>query len=165
MGTGEAKDGAEVTSRTNIFNLYQNVMCGKVTKGQDGGEDHVSSSSSGHVMQWPSPNTRMWSVAPAVGGHAVQPLSEASRPRAAPRETRGRSDGTSRRSAAVRSRMRFIKGGASPGIQLMANIKAVPGGLEQRECGRRSSPMDSASYVGQAPSARRVNAHYQFMER
>lgn len=52
----------------------------------------------------------------------------------------------------------------SPGIQLMANIKAVPGILEQRECGWRSSPMNSASYMGQTPSARCMNAHYQFME-
>lgn len=53
---------------------------------------------------------------------------------------------------------------ASPGIQLMANIKAVPGILEQRECGWRSSPMNSASHMGQTPSARCMNAHYQFME-
>lgn len=52
----------------------------------------------------------------------------------------------------------------SPGIQLMANIKAVPGILEQQECGWRSSPMNSAFYMGQTPSARCMNAHYQFMQ-
>lgn len=52
----------------------------------------------------------------------------------------------------------------SPGIQLMANIKAVPGILEQQECGWRSSPMNSASYMGQTPSARCMRAHYQFIQ-
>lgn len=52
----------------------------------------------------------------------------------------------------------------SPGIQLMADIKAVPGIFEQQECGWRSSPINSASYMGQTPSARCMNAHYQFME-
>ena len=53
---------------------------------------------------------------------------------------------------------------ASLGIQLMANIKAVPSILEQQGCGWRSSPMNSASYMGQMPSARCMNTHYQFME-
>lgn len=52
----------------------------------------------------------------------------------------------------------------SPGIQLMANIKAVPGILKQQECGWRSSPMNSVSYMGQTPSARCMNAHYLFMQ-
>lgn len=69
----------------------------------------------------------------------------------------------------VRSRLRglfffFFYSNASPGIQLMANIKAAPGVLEQLGCGWRSSPMNSARYVGQTPSARWMNAHYQFME-
>lgn len=54
---------------------------------------------------------------------------------------------------------------ASPGIQLMANIKAVPGILGRQGCGWRSSPMNSASYMGQTPSAHSMNAHYQFMEK
>lgn len=42
----------------------------------------------------------------------------------------------------------------SPGIQLMADIKALPGILEQRECGWRSSPMNSTPYMERTPSAR-----------
>lgn len=52
----------------------------------------------------------------------------------------------------------------SPGMQLMANIKAVLGILEQQECGWRSSPMNSHSYMGQTPSARCMQAHYQFIQ-
>lgn len=86
-------------------------------------------------------------------------------PHAAPREPLGRADGSScwwvccSVLAAVVCYSR-----ASPGIRLMANIKAVPGILEQRECGWRSSPMNSASYMGQTPTACCKNAHYQFME-
>lgn len=54
---------------------------------------------------------------------------------------------------------------ASPGIQLMANIKAVPGILGRQGCGWRSFPMNSASYMGHTPSAHSMNAHYQFMEK
>lgn len=93
------------------------------------------------------------------------PFSLASWPHAAPREPWGRADGSScwwvcwnvLTAVVYYSR-------ASPGIQLMANIKAAPGILEQRECGWRSSPMNSASYMGQTPTARCKNAHYQFME-
>ncbi|MEQ2303824.1 hypothetical protein AMECASPLE_020814 [Ameca splendens] len=46
----------------------------------------------------------------------------------------------------------------------MANIKASPAILEQQGCGWRSSPMNSASYMGQTPAACRLDAHYQFME-
>lgn len=52
----------------------------------------------------------------------------------------------------------------SPGMQLMANIKAVLGILEQQECGWRSSPMNSPSYMGQTPSAHCIQAHYQFIQ-
>lgn len=93
------------------------------------------------------------------------PFSLASWPHAAPREPWGRADGSScwwvcwnvLTAVVYYSR-------ASPGIQLMANIKAAPGILEQRECGWGSSPMNSASYMGQTPTARCKNAHYQFME-
>lgn len=44
-----------------------------------------------------------------------------------------------------------------------SGIKALPAAPEPPGCGWRSSPMNSASYVGQTPSARRKHAHYQFM--
>lgn len=83
----------------------------------------------------------------------------------APREQPGQADGTSCwrvRCSALTAVVYYSR--SSPGIRLMANIKAVPGILEQQECGWRSSPMNSAFYMGQTPSARCVNAHYQFMQ-
>lgn len=93
------------------------------------------------------------------------PASVASWPHAAPTATLWLADGTSCwrvRCSALAAAVYYSR--ASPGIQLMANIKAAPGISEQRECGWRSSPMNSASYMGQTPSARCMNAHYQFME-
>lgn len=86
-------------------------------------------------------------------------------PHAAPREPVGQTEGTSCWwvcSSGYTALVYSSRG--SPGIQLMANIKAVPGILEQQECGWRSSPMNSASYMGQTPSARCMRAHYQFIQ-
>lgn len=80
-------------------------------------------------------------------------------------EPLGQADGTScwwACSRALTAVVYYSRG--SPGIQLMANIKAVPGILKQQECGWRSSPMNSVSYMGQTPSARCMNAHYLFMQ-
>lgn len=92
-------------------------------------------------------------------------VSVASWPHAAPREPLGQADGTSCWrvcSSGLTAVVYYSRG--SPGIQPMANIKAVPGILEQQECGWRSSPMNSASYMGQMPSARCMHAHYQFIQ-
>lgn len=86
-------------------------------------------------------------------------------PHAAPREPVGQAEGTSCWwvcSSGYTALVYYSRG--SPGIQLMANIKAGPGILEQQECGWRSSPMNSASYMGQTPSARCMRAHYQFTQ-
>lgn len=110
----------------------------------------------------------MSSVTLVVSGHTVQcrdPVSVACWPHAAPREPLGQANGTSCwrvHCSALTAVVYYSR--SSPGIQLMANIKAVPGILEQQECGWRSSPMNSASYMGQTPSARCRNAHYQFMQ-
>lgn len=80
-------------------------------------------------------------------------------------EPLGQADGTScwwACSRALTAVVYYSRG--SPGIQLMANIKAVPGILKQQECGWRSSSMNSVSYMGQTPSARCMNAHYLFMQ-
>lgn len=80
-------------------------------------------------------------------------------------EPLGQADGTScwwACSRALTAVVYYSRGSA--GIQLMANIKAVPGILKQQECGWRSSPMNSVSYMGQTPSARCMNAHYLFMQ-
>lgn len=87
-------------------------------------------------------------------------------PLAPPREPPGGTDGTScrlMRRTVLAAAVYYSR--ASPGIRLMVNIKAASGILEQWGCGWRSSPMNSATYMGQTPSAHLTRLpHYQFME-